>query len=338
MISTATFSRFLLRGPLLLAAKRRLVSTEYPDRLAETKRTRAAGRLVCSLNKFARENMGTKAASLASLAEEQLDTKNAEELAGTLEDGPALALLLLEKMAVLPLTHRLTAIAGNLWNKTLGGQRANRILFLLLHEFAAKDILCPESTENTQENKGYAGGLVLEPEKGLHTTCTLLLDFNSLYPSIIQEYGICFTTYSREDCTAHRAAAKKDGCLPEVLRRLVAERKQLKKQIAECGAKQTAQQLETRQKALKLTANSVYGCLGHTGFRFYAPHLAELVTALGRQALKQAAAIVSDKLGYKIIYGDTDSLIIKTNTCDRQEALGHAQKNTERNQQPRQHA
>uniref|UniRef100_A0A915HJ42 DNA-directed DNA polymerase n=1 Tax=Romanomermis culicivorax TaxID=13658 RepID=A0A915HJ42_ROMCU len=132
-----------------------------------------------------------------------------------------------DKLKCLPLTAEITRIVGGVWSKTLMGGRSERTEFLLLHalesagfifpdkpsfghhkkklgkfsdetipipaamdEDAAEDTVAVQATKKT----GYTGGLVLEPKKGLYDQMILLLDFNSLYPSIMQEFNICFTT------------------------------------------------------------------------------------------------------------------------------------------------
>jgi DNA polymerase elongation subunit (family B) len=76
------------------------------------------------------------------------------------------------------------------------------------------------------------------------------------------------------------------------------------------------QALDIRQKALKILANSMYGCLGFTFSRFYAKPIAALVTAQGRDILQRTVALAQDVIGCQVIYGDTDSIMIYTNTND----------------------
>jgi DNA polymerase alpha subunit A len=85
----------------------------------------------------------------------------------------------------------------------------------LLHEFHRLKYICPdkffgkrpkfEVDDNQEAGKAknkrdkYKGGLVFEPKRGLWDKYVLVMDFNSLYPSIIQEYNIDFTTVERSD-------------------------------------------------------------------------------------------------------------------------------------------
>lgn len=143
------------------------------------------------------------------------------------------------KVQMLPLTRQLTNLAGNSWfvifvldplpgtilisnlrNKTLNGGRAERNEYILLHEFHRLKYICPdkqwgrkaaqikvevdedgEETGKKSKNKKdkYKGGLVFEPKRGLWDKYILVMDFNSLYPSIIQEYNIDFTTIDRPE-------------------------------------------------------------------------------------------------------------------------------------------
>lgn len=180
-------------------------------------------------------------------------------------------------LSIIPLTKQLTNIAGNLWFRSLQNARAERNEMLLLHEFKKKKFILPDKKmpsakdmrrglvedfeePEAQGKKGgkrkkaaYAGGLVIEPKAGFYDNIILLLDFNSLYPSIIQEYNLCFTTVNRrptknfdgsdiknkfnvdgdedeveEAELPDKNVNLKDAVLPNVLRDLVQKRKAVK--------------------------------------------------------------------------------------------------------------
>ena len=77
---------------------------------------------------------------------------------------------------------------------------------------------------------------------------------------------------------------KEVGILPAEIRVLVERRRNVKQQMKDPKLSQEEYlQYDITQKALKLTANSLYGCLGFTHSRFYAKHLAALVTSKGRE-------------------------------------------------------
>lgn len=188
-----------------------------------------------------------------------------------------------------------------------------------------------KALHSKQSKSSYVGGLVLEPKVGFYDKFILLMDFNSLYPSIIQEYNICFSTVKLADAKDSESAVAnllengetsigKEGILPTEIRKLVESRRIVKKQLLD--GKLTSEekmQLDIKQKALKITANSMYGCLGFQHSRFFAKHLASLITYKGREILMQTKELV-EKIGYEVIYGDTDSIMIMTN-CQKFEEV-----------------
>ena len=133
------------------------------------------------------------------------------------------------RVQMLPLSKVLTNLAGNSWARTLSGTRAERNEYILLHEFHKNKYIYPDKIwgknkarveENPEDGQDggskkkdkYKGGLVFEPEKGLYDRFILVMDFNSLYPSIIQEYNICFTTVDRSGLVSQQTTpALKEG-------------------------------------------------------------------------------------------------------------------------------
>lgn len=114
---------------------------------------------------------------------------------------------------------------------------------------------------------------------------------------------------------------QEQGILPKLIATLVSRRRQVKSLMKDKNA--TPEQLATwdiKQLALKLTANSMYGCLGYTKSRFYARPLAVLTTFKGREILRSTKELAESK-SLQVIYGDTDSVMINANVDSVADAL-----------------
>ncbi|KAH1004660.1 hypothetical protein HUJ05_005446 [Dendroctonus ponderosae] len=251
----------------------------------------------------------------------------------------ACCLKILYDLNIVPLALQITNIAGNVMSRTLMGGRSERNEYLLLHAFHEKGFIVPDKQygrkgdasdpdQATRKKATYSGGLVLDPKVGFYDKFLLLMDFNSLYPSIIQEYNICFTTLPvslKNDALLLPDQSLPLGILPIEIRKLVDSRKQVKSLMNASGLSQEQKMLyHIRQMALKLTANSMYGCLGFSHSRFYARNLAALVTQKGREILTNTKDLV-ERMCLEVVYGDTDSIMINTNLVDFDEVLkiGH---------------
>ncbi|MDK1251961.1 DNA polymerase II [Cronobacter dublinensis] len=151
------------------------------------------------------------------------------------------------------------------------------------------------------------GGYVMDSQPGLYDS-VLVLDYKSLYPSIIRTFLIDPVGLV-EGLGAPHSAASVEGfigawfsrnthCLPEIVTQIWQGREEAKR----LGNKPLSQ-------ALKIIMNAFYGVLGTSACRFFDPRLASSITMRGHDIMRQTKALIEAQ-GYTVIYGDTDSTFV----------------------------
>lgn len=149
------------------------------------------------------------------------------------------------------------------------------------------------------------GGFVMDSTPGLYKN-VLVLDFKSLYPSIIKTFqidpmGLIEGLRAPEDAIAGYDGAlfsRDKHFLPDIISSLWLERDKAK-----------AEKNAALSQAIKIIMNSFYGVLGSTGCRFYDPRLSGSITKRSHAILKTTKEWIED-LGHQVIYGDTDSIFV----------------------------
>lgn len=160
---------------------------------------------------------------------------------------------------------------------------------------------------NLPEGGGLAspGGYVMNSKPGLYNH-VLVLDFKSLYPSIIRTFKIDplglveGLKHPENSIPGFRGAvfSRDKHLLPTIITDLWAQRDQAKKDND-----------QARSQAIKIIMNSFYGVLGSGGCPFYDTKLASSITLRGHEIMQQTAEWIEQK-GLQVIYGDTDSTFV----------------------------
>ncbi len=288
------------------------------------------------------------------LGEEKVDVEGVREMKqlwnGTKEDllrfmayckkDAELALRLIIEKRLLDKFFELSKISGLLLQDVFGGQ-TQRHEIRLLHEFKKRNMIMPNKPdrkevkrrEEERKKSGLKGAIVLEPKIGLHNDGNILvLDFASLYPSIIRTFNICPTTLivNKEDEKFEHFTSPtgskfvkpevREGVFPAVVKELVETRRKVKKQMKKEKDEEMKRFLDAKQHALKIMANSLYGYLGFLGARLYLLEIANSITGFGRENILKTKKLVEENFDVEVVYGDTDSIFVKVKTKDLEEA------------------
>lgn len=167
----------------------------------------------------------------------------------------------------------------------------------------------------TIKDKKYRGAIVLEPPVGVFFD-VVVLDYASLYPSIIKSWNLSYETINRQSCenerqvpeVNHRVCMDFRGITSEIVGLLRDYRVRVyKKRAKETRDEDMRKWYDAVQSALKVYINASYGVFGNENFPFYSLAVAESVTAIGRSVLMSTLQMAREN-SIEIIYGDTDSI------------------------------
>ena len=180
--------------------------------------------------------------------------------------------------------------------------------FRYLSALRKRRIVAPTvGSDDARVSRHQAGGHVFEPETGIHEN-VWVFDFKSLYPSVIRTFNIDplgFASAPGADDPVVRigpgvAFSRDEAILPGMLDELFPARE---------AAKRAGDAVASQ--AIKILMNSFYGVLGTPACRFHNVAIANAITGMGRHFLQWSKSWFEER-GFDVLYGDTDSLFVRS--------------------------
>lgn len=275
-----------------------------------------------------------------------------------------LALRLLLDLRLMDKYIALSRASGSLLQDIVNGGQSGMVENLLLRRFREQGRVVPPkpdadvSDERYVENVDLKGGAVLTPEKGLLED-VVILDYKSLYPTIMMAHNLCYTTVVMRDQPLEGIITAPSGgkfvtpeispgIMPAVLRELLDQRTETKRLMKQAGDEER-RFFDAKQYAMKILLNSFYGYSGYARARLYSLALANAVTSFGRENILRTKRIIDEigsvyvvdgnvffreeafgKAGARcfdlsVVYGDTDSVFVRLTPAQGEVSLENAE-------------
>ncbi|MCC7575426.1 MAG: DNA-directed DNA polymerase, partial [Methanomethylovorans sp.] len=329
------------------------------------------GRVVVDVLPLIRSQFSLKRYTLRNVSKELLEREKLDVAPSEMEDhwndegekllkfidyarrDSELAMELVMKLQLLDRYIAISRVSGSLLQEVIDGGQTSMVENLLLRECRIRDRVIPPKPDDdlvyarNKSSEGLKGGEVLEPKKGLLEN-VVILDYKSLYPTIMMAHNLCYTTVVEKDVPEEGktitppsggrfvTADVSKGIMPAILENLLNRRTETKKLMKGVSNEDEYRALDATQLAMKILLNSFYGYAGYTRARLYSLTLANAVTSFGRENILTTRSLIEDtihtiylmdgesyleneiapdpqnkELSLSVVYGDTDSVFVQ---------------------------
>ena len=292
---------------------------------------RVKGRLICdawwAVKKELRPKQETlNAVSLQLLGEQKLDvdpkymdaewSKDREKVLRYCLKDAELALRILLEVGTLRKDMDLAAVSKLTIEDVMTSGSSQLADSLLIRAADRGKIGVPMTKGRFSSSDQIEGGYVHTMTPGLyHWVC--VLDFKSMYPSLIIAKNICFTTLCSDGEIVSPSGARfmskerRVGLLPTILSNLMEERDSIKKRMKQTEDKHEYHYLDGLQAAVKVLMNTFYGVFASSFYRFTDKSIGAAITSFARANVKGIIEEVESE-GIPVIYSDTDSVFMQS--------------------------
>ena len=228
-----------------------------------------------------------------------------------------LALRILQKLRAMDKAADLATVAHLPVEEGLNGRTSLFIDAMLIPRADERKLGVPP-THRARREAPIEGGYVHSIHPGLYRW-VVVLDFKSMYPSIIINKNICFSTLDPNGPTVSPAPSTarfltpevREGLIPQILRELLGDRDRFRQMGRTAATPEQAQYYDGLQYAVKILMNSFYGVLASSFYRFTDKEIGSAITAFAREAITSIIRTLGQD-GYEVVYSDTDSVFVRS--------------------------